>query len=209
MTLRHRTAAVLLAASALLLTACAGGPGAGVASDDAAGLADAWPMPPEGDVVAQGTVLDAGDGLELCLGAVAESFPPQCSGIPLAGWSWDGVDGAETASGVTWGAYAVQGTYDGTTFTITQPPLMLALYDPMPLADPTGGTPGQGTADELASIQDDLPGLLGDDLLSSSVQDGRLWIDVVWDDGTRQDAANSAYGEDRVIVRSALRPLDG
>ena len=55
---------------------------------------------------------------QLCLGAVAESYPPQCQGIPLTGWSWDDVDGEERASGTTWGTFQVVGTYDGEIFTI-------------------------------------------------------------------------------------------
>ncbi len=51
------------------------------------------PAPPEGEVVAQGTVMDVGGHVELCLGAVADSYPPQCSGIPVANWSWDGTRG--------------------------------------------------------------------------------------------------------------------
>ncbi|GAA1912625.1 hypothetical protein GCM10009775_01500 [Microbacterium aoyamense] len=209
MKIRHRTAAVLLTASVLLLTACATGAGGDATPPaDTVGLGDAWPSPPDGEVVAQGTVMDAGGTVELCLGAIAESYPPQCSGIPLEGWSWDGLEGSETASGVTWGAYAVQGTYDGETFTITQPPIMLALYDPMMSPDPTDGKPGQGSEDELAAIQDDLPDLLGEELLGSSVQDGWLWIDVVWDDGVLADTADAVYGPDVVVVRSALRPVD-
>ncbi|WP_439593957.1 hypothetical protein [Microbacterium sp.] len=209
MRLRHRTAAVLLTASALLLTGCATGAGGDVAPIGTVGLGDVWPNPPEGEVIAQGTVMDVGGEIELCLGAIAESYPPQCTGIPLDGWSWEGVEGSESAGDVTWGAYAVQGTYDGETFTNTQPPIMLALYDPMMVPDPTDGKPGQGSEDELAAIQDELPDLLGDDLLSSSVQDGWLFIDVVWDDGTRQDVADAVYGDDVVIVRSALRAVEG
>jgi hypothetical protein len=73
-----------------------------------------------------GTVLDDGTGAELCLGGVAESYPPQCSGIPLAGWDWDAVDGKESAAGTTWGEFHVVGTYDGETFTVEK----AGPYDP-------------------------------------------------------------------------------
>ena len=88
--------------------------------------------------------MDVGGDVELCLGPVAESYPPQCSGIPLTNWSWDGVEGSESSGDVTWGAYALQGTYDGEEFAVTQPPIMLALYDPMPFPDPTNGEAGAG-----------------------------------------------------------------
>jgi hypothetical protein len=67
---------------------------------------------------ANATVLDDGTGPVLCLGGVAESSPPQCDGIPLDDWSWDAVDGEQTASGVTWGEFHVIGTYDDTSFTV-------------------------------------------------------------------------------------------
>jgi hypothetical protein len=58
-------------------------------------------------------------GPQLCV-AVMESYPPQCSGPPIEGWDWSTVR-AESASGTTWGAYVLTGTYDGTTFTLTEP----------------------------------------------------------------------------------------
>ena len=67
-----------------------------------------------------GTVLDDGRGPQLCLGGVAESYPPQCSGVPLAGWAWGAVEGEESAAGTTWGDFHVVGTYDGETFTVTE-----------------------------------------------------------------------------------------
>jgi len=62
---------------------------------------------------------DPGREPVLCLGGVAESLPPQCEGIALAGWDWDAVDGEDAASGSTWGTFHVTGTYDGTTFTVS------------------------------------------------------------------------------------------
>lgn len=71
-----------------------------------------------GHYEADTTVLDSGDGPELCLGGVATSLPPQCGGVPVAGWDWNEVTGEERIGGVTWGDYHVEGTYDGTTFTL-------------------------------------------------------------------------------------------
>jgi hypothetical protein len=66
------------------------------------------------------TVLESREhGPELCLGGVAESYPPQCGGVPIANWDWSLVDGEESASGTTWGAFHVVGRYDGSTFTVT------------------------------------------------------------------------------------------
>ena len=198
---RFLLAAAVAAASVMILSACASSAGGRPA------LGMVWPEPPAGEVVGQGTVLDADGSVRLCLGAVAESFPPQCAGIPVSGWSWDGVEGSETSGTTRWGAYAVQGTYDGETLQATQPPILLALYDPLPQEDPTGGEPGTATDAELATVQDAVPEALGDALLTSSVENGRLWADVVWDDGTFQDAADAEYGEGLVVVRPALREV--
>ena len=48
---------------------------------------------PDGEVRTSGlvTVLDAGTGPELCLGAVAESYPPQCGGPALEDFDWGDV----------------------------------------------------------------------------------------------------------------------
>ena len=110
-----------------------------------------------------------------------------------------------------WGAYAVTGTYDGETFTVTQPPTLLALYDPMPQEDPTGGEPGSTPESRLIEIQDGLPEVLGADgqvYLSSFPDMGRLWVDVLWDDGTLQAAADEDYGDGVVVIHSALQALD-
>lgn len=213
---RHRRhlLAALGAASVLALAGCAtpAGSAAPPAASDAppgASLGSLWPAPPEGEVVAQGTVMDVGGDVELCLGAVAESYPPQCGGVPIANWTWDGIDGSESSGDTTWGAYAVQGTYDGEEFAVTQPPIMLALYDPMMPEDPTGGKPGQGDEAALLEIQEELPDLLGEAYLGSYPENGWLYVDVVWDDGSWQDAADDDYGDDTVIIRSAMRPVEG
>ena len=101
----------------------------------------------------------------------------------------------------------MQGAYDGEAFSVTQPPIMLALYDPMPFPDPTDGEPGTTDDATLAEIQEELPELLGADHLSSYAENGYVWVDVVWDDGTLQDAADADYGDGVVVIRSAMRPV--
>lgn len=213
--MKHRRLALAVAVttSVLALSACAtpagAGGGSGAAPDAPPGfsLGTSSPGLPAGDVVAQGTVMDVGGTAELCLGAVMESYPPQCSGIPLVDWSWDGVEGGETSGAVRWGSYAVQGVYDGAGFRPTQPPMLLALYDPIAPEDPTGGKPGTTDEDTLLGIQDQLPDRLGGDYLSSAPRDGRLWVQVVWDDGTWQKAADDDFGPDVVVIQSALRAI--
>jgi hypothetical protein len=105
----------------------------------AAAPSDGAPTPvPDGEVRTQGLVmvLDDGDGPEMCLGGVAESYPPQCGGPALTDFEWGDV-GFEEASGVRWGSYALTGTFDGTAFTVTDA-IPAALYDVMaePEQDP-------------------------------------------------------------------------
>lgn len=67
------------------------------------------------------TVLDDGDGPELCLGGVAESLPPQCGGPALVGWDWTEHEGDfEEVRGTRWGDFQVVGTYDGSQLTVTE-----------------------------------------------------------------------------------------
>ncbi|MDE0547025.1 hypothetical protein [Microbacterium sp. C7(2022)] len=189
----------------MLLSGCAS---ASPDSPASPAFGDVRPAPPAAEVITQGTVLDTGGAAELCLGAIAESYPPQCSGIPLSNWTWEGIDGYESAGDVTWGAYAVQGTYDGSQFTVSTPPIMLALYDPMMLDDPTGGRTGEGDEATLSRAFDEVATVMGEDFLSAYTENGWLWVDVVWDDGTWQDAVDAEYGEGVVIVRSAMRTTE-
>jgi hypothetical protein len=204
---RHLAAVAATALLAVVFSACASPHSAGSAPDSPS-LGAVSPGLPAGTVTAQGLVLDDGDSPMLCLGPVAESAPPQCTGIPLTGWSWSGVDGSEVMSGTRWGSYAVQGTYDGESFTITQPPVMLALFDPMPLADPTEGKAGSGTDAELQKIQESLHDRLGAAYFASTPENGWLWVDVLWDDGTWQDAADGEFGAGKVIIRPALHEVE-
>ncbi|MBO9627430.1 MAG: hypothetical protein J7484_13790 [Microbacterium sp.] len=171
-------------------------------------LDTADPTPPVGRVIAPGTVIDTAGTVQLCLGAVAESAPPQCDGIPVDGWTWDGLDGSETSGDTRWGAYAVYGTYDGSRFTVTSDlPIMLALYDPIRPEDPTGGVDGTASDADLAGVQEDLSGRLGTSALSLYQERGYVWLQVAWDDGTIQRAVDADYGAGTVVVTSAMREV--
>lgn len=66
------------------------------------------------------TVLESRQhGPQLCF-TVAESMPPQCGGPDIEGWDWTAVD-AESVRGSRWGSYILVGTFDGQTFTLTEP----------------------------------------------------------------------------------------
>jgi hypothetical protein len=197
----------------LALSGCAGSttPASDSAGGDAPPTVPASNQAAPGDVLGQGTVLQPdGEAAMFCLGAVAESYPPQCSGPEITGWDWAAVEGSESASGVTWGTYAVQGTWDGTTLTVTQPPIMLALYDPMPVVDPftDPDNAGPSTEKELTALQEQVGNDEFVEVLTSWPENGYLFVQVIYDDGSVQRYFDERHGKDLVQVRSALRDLE-
>ncbi|MBA2464456.1 MAG: hypothetical protein H0V42_05710 [Nocardioidaceae bacterium] len=91
-------------------------------------------------LVGVGTVLDDGDGPELCLGGVADSLPPQCGGPKVAGWDWSTVEDKQSRSGTIWAdGYVLTGTFDGDVFTLAKPPVTLEEYDGPRQAEPDDG----------------------------------------------------------------------
>lgn len=107
---------------------------------------------------ATGLVLDTPDrGPEFCLGGVNESLPPQCDGIPLAGWDWTRVDGEETANETRWGDYHLVGNYDGKTFTVRDvgPPKNEEPSDSDPIGTPCAEPPGGWTVTEPERASDE------------------------------------------------------
>ncbi|WP_166346144.1 hypothetical protein [Phytoactinopolyspora limicola] len=123
-----RTSLWLVLPLALVLAACGGG-------DDEAPVASSDPDP-DGEkkiYTGVGTVLESPQhGPQLCLGGIATSYPPQCGGPDIEGWSWEDVDGHETANGTTWGTYVVTGHYDGARFTLTEQAAAAADTTPVP-----------------------------------------------------------------------------
>ncbi|WP_186329300.1 hypothetical protein [Agrococcus jejuensis] len=216
-----RTAALALAAVALAATsgcATAAGtppsvtpttshpPTADPGASDATTELGAVPQPlPDGEVAGQGLVLDAGTPI-LCLGDVGLSLPPVCGGEPLIGWDWSSLDGWESRGSTRWGSYAVQGTWDGESLTVTSDPISLALFDPAPIAPPAP-TSCTTSADELQRIQQVVHEALGDRVLASGIADGCLEATVVFDDGAVQQHLDGVYGPDVVHVVSALQPI--
>jgi hypothetical protein len=205
-----------LAVAALLLGGCGtpasgpGGPGSAPATVPATVAPPVTSIPPaSGPVTGTGTVIQTpGGDPQLCLGPVMESYPPQCDGIPLVGWDWETTgphEQSDLGGEVTrWGTWAVTGTFDGTTMTVTGS-VPLALYDvaaqpsPRPVAPPDLTDAGWARVEAGVRL---LPGLLTS---AREGDTGPVLADVVHDDGTLQDWADASFGPGAVRVTSALR----
>jgi hypothetical protein len=207
---------ISLAAAALFLTvpvlaACGDDPGT-TAADPAGDRPSSAgnPMPTQvpaapGQVrtLNLATIMDTGTP-ELCVGPVAESYPPQCGGPAITNWAWDEYKQTfEQQADVRWGTYEVTGTFDGTSVTVTDA-ISGALYDPMmPTPAPTpppGTTYPQGELDTMAEeLGRDLPGAQG-----AYAADGHVLVDVLYDDGSLQAWADEEYGANVVLVTSML-----
>lgn len=198
----------LAVAVLLAVTACSddGDTAEDPAGDPTGGSGANGPMPTE-PVAAPGvvttrfgaTVMDTGSP-ELCLGPVAESYPPQCGGPPLAGWDWAAYDGHYDQQGdVRWGVFYVTGTWDGTTFTATS-------AEPgdgaVPSASELPVPEEQLSTDELGRIADEVRNLGG--AMGAYADDTRVLVDVPYDDGSLQAWADEEYGAGVVVVGSAL-----
>lgn len=112
---------VAVALTLVLLVAC--GEADEVVSSDGPGPSEPVAGSSSQRYTATGMVLESSEhGPQLCLGGVEESYPPQCGGPDVIGWSWDAVDGEESAGGTTWAEYTVVGTWDGEALTLTEQP---------------------------------------------------------------------------------------
>jgi hypothetical protein len=72
------------------------------------------------------TVIDSGDGPELCVGGVATSLPPQCSGPVAAGLDMEGW--SQELNGVRWGDRSVVVTWppiDGIVTVVSDSPVIV------------------------------------------------------------------------------------
>jgi len=206
--------AALAAAVLLTATACSGGDEGAVARDpapDAPTGAPALDLP--ADVRTRGLVMvmDTGDGPEVCLGAIAESWPPQCGGPEVLGWDWSEHSMHEKQGTVRWGSFALSGSWDGTALTVSDA-VPAALYDVMveePSPDPLPTDPPSPAdlkviAEEVAA---ELPGVSGAQGAYPTEQ--QVYVDVPFDDGSLQEWADATYGEHVVVVVPALLPRRG
>jgi len=203
-------------AAVLVLAACGQGAGdAGSSGGDADTAADS----PSGDaVVYQGalTVLQGveRDAAELC-GAVAESYPPQCGGLPVSGWDWDSVE-HEEAEGVRWGSYLVTGTFDGKSLVLTEDPVPtadidMADYPELQYQEPEIGDPAEDLSTaELQAIADEItaafPGYVYGGYADD--QNGVALIDALLVTPELEAYAAEHYPQDTVVFSAMLKPVE-
>ncbi|MBO3731625.1 hypothetical protein [Glycomyces niveus] len=210
-------------AALLVLAAC--GQGEGDAGADGTGSdvgsqsdqQSGEPTPPDA-VVYRGalTVLQGveRDAAELC-GAVAESYPPQCGGLPVTGWDWDAVE-HEEAEGVRWGSYLVTGTFDGKSFVLTEDPVStadidMADYPELQYQEPEIGDPAEdlGTA-ELQAIADEIVAAFPRYVYGgwADDQNGVAIIDALLVTPELEAYAKEHYPADTVVFSSMLKPVE-
>jgi hypothetical protein len=199
---------LLIAVASLLLVAACGHDSPDTAQDPgptAPALPTAIPAA-DGPVTGLGLVLDNGKP-GFCLGPVAESYPPQCTGLAMTGWDWSEHRGAfDDANGVRFGSFAVTGTFDGETLD-AQSAVSGAVYDPMPWPQPTSSAAENHTQAQLDAIAEQLVDLPG--ALSTTTGDNLVVVDVIHDDGSLQAWADSRFGDGLVFVHPMLAPAAG
>jgi hypothetical protein len=117
-------------------------------------------------------------GPQLCT-AVLDSLPPQCGGPDIAGWKWP--SGYESAVHSKWGEYLLIGTFDGTTFTLTEPARKAVADQEVPGSGPDFTSPcpvpagGWKASDPKKATDDAIQNVNG--LVSLDPDYGGLWID--------------------------------
>jgi hypothetical protein len=210
-------------AALLVLAAC--GQGEGDAGADGTGSdvgsqsdqQSGEPTPPDA-VVYRGalTVLQGveRDAAELC-GAVAESYPPQCGGLPVTGWDWDAVE-HEEAEGVRWGSYLVTGTFDGKSFVLTEDPVPtadidMADYPELQYQEPEIGDPAEDLSTaELQAIADEIVAAFPRYVYGgwADDQNGVAIIDALLVTPELEAYAEEHYPVDTVVFSSMLKPVE-
>lgn len=203
---RFAGCAIIVALLAALSACTSSPPPSGELPPHPTGQPSATAVP--GELVGRGFVRQEGNQLPIfCMGGIATSDPPLCSGPPLRGWDWSKADGEETVGNVTYGDFVVHGTWDGTSFTVTRPPRKIASNEswgePDPRQDPRN--PGTASKARLKQIQREIweterPAA------DTQVENGYLFRYVPYDDGSLQRATDKRYGPGIVVVRSRLRP---
>lgn len=206
------------AATLLALSGCMTGSGGQVPSESPSPSHTAAADPtvaPDGTIALATphpiTVLEKesrGDGPQLCVGGVAESLPPQCSGVDLLGWSWDDHAGDfDERAGVRWGEFMVTGDYSPGDDTLRVAAVETDGPDPTPRPNLCTDDCEQPT-DDLMDIARAI--IREHDGVHSSGVDGAgvVHVGVTYDDGSLQRSLDEEYGAGLVQVDSTLVPAD-
>ena len=171
------------------------------------------PAVPEGPVRTRdlATVMDTGSP-ELCLGPIAESYPPQCGGPALLDWDWAEHEGTFDQQGdIRWGTYA-RHRHAGTARPSPPPRRSPARSTTLRCRRPRRPRLRRRTIRraELEQIATELagrsPAVLG--AYGGEGSDGHVLVDVYYDDGSLQEWADATYGAVVVLVSSALVDAD-
>jgi hypothetical protein len=157
-----------------------------------------------------GTVLEnAEHGPALCLGVSTAIYPPSCGTVPAEPWSWDDVPDVSTEGETTWAEVDVVGTFDGTSFAVTEPPA--AATDETRAATATE-IPDLSPLCE-AEVAD--PSKLADtDFIAvSGAADGLDGVAATWlsnaEQGLAEQTFNVVVTGDPAAAEAELRPLWG
>jgi hypothetical protein len=218
----HMTLKRLIPVAALLaLAACGQGTDAGGSdgpSSSPDGTSSGGGAPSADGVVYRGalTVLQGveRDAPELC-GVVAESYPPQCGGLPVTGWDWDAV-AHEEAEGVRWGSYIVTGTFDGESLVLTEDPVPteevdMADHPELQYSEPEIGDPAEDlSAEELQAIADELVAEFPVYVYGgwADEQHGVALVDALLVTPELEAYAAEHFPEDTVAFSAMLRPVE-
>ena len=161
------------------------------------------------EVLGQGTVIETADSApQFCLGAIAESYPPQCSGPELIGWDWDLFDGLRDVGRCHVGRLRGVGRPTMKRASPSRMPSCSRSTTPMPDRRSVH-RPGEGRHNErgrpASSLQERVIANAPSKFSRRTPQNGYLFVYVVHDDGSVQAWADASYRtRDVVQVRSAL-----
>lgn len=207
-------------AAVLVLAACGQGVDSGDSGADGPSGSDGTrTREGTGSVVYRGalTVLqDAESGApELC-GAVAESYPPQCGGLPVSGWDWDAV-AHEEAAGVRWGSYVVTGSFDGESLVLTEDPVPteeidLSEYPELQYSEPEIGEPTEDlSVAELQAIADELVAEFPVYVFGgwADEQNGVAFVDALLVTPELKSYVEEHFPEGTVVFSEMLKPVEG
>ena len=199
----------LLAVAPLLLLAACGGTDAVARDGSSPSDPDAPPalaLPADVRTANLAMVMDTGKGRpQVCLGPIAESYPPQCGGPVLLGWRWKDHPEHDRQGRIRWGSFMITGSWDGTRLRAVDA-IPAALYDPMyeePTTppDPEPPVPREELERIAEELQDVLPGVQG-----TYAAETYVLADVFYDDGSLQAWADETYGDHVVVLTAAMVP---